>query len=155
MESGSPDISPISANTTSTHGDCGSCKMNLKLGDKGVISTSSGPDGSYLKGLQCLWLLSTVDDSRIRLSCDRIELTECKDLGRDSPDWQDYLVISPTWAFRKSWVYCGHATKLKTLTHTSICQTMAVAFRSDENADESNKGFHCTYEAIPAKSVIT
>ena len=126
--------------------------MSLTEGDSGVISPPVNEDGSYDKGLQCLWLLSTSDGSRIRLRCDRVELAKCKDLGRDSPDWRDYLVISPTWAFRKSWVYCGHATKLAALTHTSICEQMAVAFRSDESAD-SNKGFHCTYEAIPAAEV--
>ena len=28
-----------------------------------------------------------------------------------APEWRDYLVISPLWSFKRSWLYCGHATR--------------------------------------------
>ena len=40
-----------------------------------------------------------------------------------------FLPVSPLWSFKKSWVYCGHATTLTALTHVSLCDKMAVAFR--------------------------
>ena len=39
------------------------------------------------------------------------------------------IPVSPLWTFKKSWVYCGHATTLTALTHVSLCDKMAVAFR--------------------------
>lgn len=47
--------------------------------------------------------------------------------------FKDYLIVSPLWTFKKSWVYCGHATTLTALTHTSVCDKMAVAFRETFN----------------------
>ena len=34
-----------------------------------------------------------------------------KDPSGKIPTWSDLLIISPTWQFSKSWVYCGEVTK--------------------------------------------
>ena len=77
-----------------------------------------------------------------------VELASCGPVGRDAPQWRDYLIVSPLWSFKKSWVYCGKATRMTALTHTSLCDKMAVAFRSAGDNRFGLKGFHCEYEAI-------
>ena len=84
----------------------------------------------------------------MRLICDTVELASCGPIGRDAPSWRDYLVVSPLWSFKKSWVYCGHATTMTALTHTSLCDKMAVSFRSGGDNEFGLKGFHCTYQVI-------
>lgn len=76
-----------------------------------------------------------------------LQLEPCGRLGRGSPDWRDYLVVSPLWSFRKSWVYCGPATSVTALRHTSVCDQMAVAFRTDRNGGGA-RGFHCVYHVV-------
>ena len=51
------------------------------------------------------------------------------------------------WTFKKSWVYCGKATTVSAIVHTSLCDKMAIAFRSNDN-EKRYKGFHCTYSVI-------
>ena len=65
----------------------------------------------------------------------------------NSPEWKDYLVISPLWNFKRSWLYCGHATKVRNVKNTSLCHKMAVSFRSNNNHN-CMKGFFCTYRVI-------
>ena len=66
-----------------------------------------------------------------------------------APEWRDYLVISPLWSFKRSWLYCGHATSVRHVKHISLCHKMALSFRSNNNHN-CNKGFHCTYTVIPS-----
>ena len=79
--------------------------------------------------------------------CDMIDLEPCGVAGGFAPNWRDYLIISPMWTFKKSWVYCGKATTISAISHTSLCDKMAIAFRSDDN-EKRHKGFHCTYTVI-------
>ena len=79
--------------------------------------------------------------------CDMIDLEPCGVAGGFAPNWRDYLIISPMWTFKKSWVYCGKATTISAISHTSLCDKMAIAFRSDDN-EKRYKGFHCTYTVI-------
>ena len=77
------------------------CLTSLKVGDTGVIHSPGFP-APYPDSASCLWLLQTDDpDHRIVLNCDVINLESCGVLGRDSPRWRDYLVISPLWSFKK------------------------------------------------------
>ena len=79
--------------------------------------------------------------------CDTIHLESCGVAGGFAPNWRDYLVISPMWTFKKSWVYCGKATTVSAIVHTSLCDKMAISFRSNDN-EKRYKGFHCTYTII-------
>ena len=73
----------------------------------------------------------------------------CGDPEGNPPDWRDYLVISPLWSFKRSWLYCGAAasTDIKSVRHTSLCHKMAVSFRSNNNQN-CHQGFFCTYRVI-------
>eukprot|EP00095_Tigriopus_kingsejongensis_P012540 maker-scaffold262_size232883-snap-gene-1.9 protein:Tk12540 transcript:maker-scaffold262_size232883-snap-gene-1.9-mRNA-1 annotation:"rendezvin" len=125
---------------------CGFCLTDLREGDNGTVMSPNFPD-PYPDNENCLWLLQTVlPELRITLTCDTIQLESCGPLGKDSPMWKDYLIISPLWSFKKSWVYCGHATTMTALRHTSLCDKMAIAFRSNANG-KRHRGFHCTYQA--------
>ena len=57
----------------------------------------------------------------LQLVCDKIELEPCGSQNGFAPSWRDYLIVSPLWNFKKSWVYCGHATTLTSIKHTSVC----------------------------------
>ena len=82
------------------------------------------------------------------LSCDEIHLESCGVAGPLAPNWRDVLIVSPLWTFKKSWVYCGRATKdIKAIKHTSICHRMAVTFRSNDNHLQY-MGFHCSYKVV-------
>ena len=62
------------------------------------------------------------------------------------PAWSTVLIISPTWQFTKSWVYCGQATtRLGTITHISTCNKMAVIYRADTR-DQGE--FTCSFHVI-------
>ncbi|TRY78688.1 hypothetical protein TCAL_04232 [Tigriopus californicus] len=126
---------------------CGFCRTDLREGDNGTVKSSNFPY-PYPDNENCLWLLQTVDpDLRVALTCDTIHLESCGTLGKNSPMWKDYLIISPLWSFKKSWVYCGHATTMTALRHISLCDKMAIAFRSNENG-KRYQGFHCTYQVF-------
>ena len=84
---------------------------------------------------------------RIRLTCTTLHLESCGEMDREAPMWKDYLIISPSWDFRKSWVYCGQAVTVNSLTHTSLCDKMAITFRSNGNA-AGLQGFECSYQVI-------
>ncbi len=127
--------------------NCGFCSMTLKAGDKGEIASPGWPDEPYPSNSACLWALGATGDARIRLRCDQIDLPPNRPMNGDSPDWNDVLIVSPTFKFTKSWAYCGHATKGQTVVHESLCNHMAVSFKSD-GIDDGKKGFHCTYEVI-------
>ena len=59
--------------SNSTSSTCGFCRTSLRLGDKGVVSSPRFPL-PYGGGESCLWLLQTADGSRIRLTCDTIQV---------------------------------------------------------------------------------
>ena len=127
--------------------DCGFCRTNLTLGSTGVIESPNFPQ-KYGANVECLWLISSVEGHKVKLSCDTIELESCGMAGGVSPNWRDYLIISPMWTFKKSWVYCGRATKdIKSIVHTSICERLGVTFRSNDN-QKQYAGFHCLYEIV-------
>jgi hypothetical protein len=56
---------------------------------------------------------------------DMIQLESCGAQNGFAPSWKDHLIISPLWNFKKSWVYCGFATTLTSIKHTSICSQVA------------------------------
>ncbi len=91
--------------------------------------------------------LRIVPSVRCSLTCSDIKLESCGTLDKYSPKWKDYLIISPLWSFKKSWVYCGHATTVTALRHTSLCDKLAVAFRSNVNGRRF-KGFTCQYRVF-------
>lgn len=122
---------------------CGFCEARLMWGDSGVIESPNFPH-PYEPNMDCLWLLKTADeDARIQLVCDTIQLESCGGQNGFAPSWKDYLIISPLWNFKKSYVYCGFATTLNTIKHTSVCDQMAITFRSNNNA-KNYQGFRCT-----------
>eukprot|EP00091_Calanus_sinicus_P007432 TRINITY_DN18495_c0_g1_i1.p1 TRINITY_DN18495_c0_g1~~TRINITY_DN18495_c0_g1_i1.p1 ORF type:complete len:198 (-),score=53.35 TRINITY_DN18495_c0_g1_i1:102-695(-) len=124
---------------------CGSCLSNLKIGDSGVISSPNNSSAS------CVWLLHTTQAAEIQIVCTSVNLPQCKavDSSGSTPAWSNVLIISPTWQFTKSWVYCGRATdRLGAITHISTCNKMAVIYRAD-NKDNTEQGeFTCSYQVI-------
>merc|ERR1719474_1693996 len=86
----------------------------------------------------CVWLLHTTQEAEIQIVCTSVHLPQCKatDKAGTIPSWNTVLIISPTWQFTKSWVYCGQATnRLGPITHISTCNKMAVIYRAD-NMDQ-------------------
>jgi len=61
------------------------------------------------------------------------------------PNLDNVLLISPSWDFTKSFVYCGRATeRLGLVTHISHCGRMTVIYRHSKPSNTS-PSFSCTY----------
>ncbi|XP_023345236.1 uncharacterized protein LOC111714375 [Eurytemora carolleeae] len=121
---------------------CGECLSNLKIGQSGVIES---PVGESINN--CVWLLHTETDAEISLTCDIINLPNCLTTGDPTkiPTWSDILIISSTWKFTDSRVYCGQATdRLGYVHHISTCNRMALVFRSEAGLPEGY-GFKCRW----------
>eukprot|EP00090_Calanus_glacialis_P043392 TRINITY_DN76819_c0_g1_i1.p1 TRINITY_DN76819_c0_g1~~TRINITY_DN76819_c0_g1_i1.p1 ORF type:complete len:195 (-),score=42.29 TRINITY_DN76819_c0_g1_i1:95-679(-) len=121
---------------------CGSCLSNLKIGDSGVISSPHNSTDS------CVWLLHTTQSAEIQIVCTSVNLPQCKAVD-SSVAWSNVLIISPTWQFTKSWVYCGRATdRLGAITHISTCNKMAVIYRADSKDLTGLGEFTCSYQVV-------
>ena len=70
-----------------------------------------------------IWDFSWIE---FKLVCDTIKLEPCGSQNGFAPSWRDFLIVSPLWNFKKSWVYCGHATTLTSIKHTSVCNQVWV-----------------------------